>query len=146
MKFVEDFLKNIQIVAYENEEYISMLESLKMYNKKLDKNNSMKEGLIYNRSQLWIPNASNIWMLIVQDRDSEVARHFREQKTFQLILRKFFWPNLQKTVNDYIAGCQVYQSKKAIRQPKQRLLLPLELVFSLWTSISIDFITELLLS
>jgi len=50
---------------------------------------------------------------------------------------------LTEGMNDYVGSCDESQHKKSPRQVKYGLLQPLEVPYAGWTSVSVDFITQL---
>ena len=75
--------------------------------------------------------------------DSKVARHFGQEKAIELVTRKFHWERFTQWINDYVRSCDKCQHNKASRHAKYGLLKPLEVPYAAWTSISVDFITQL---
>jgi hypothetical protein len=64
----------------------------------------------------------------------------------ELISHNLWWPKIDQQIIDYVRSCLECQKDKAAHHKPYSLLLPLELPYTLWTSIMIDFITDLLLS
>jgi hypothetical protein len=69
----------------------------------------------------------------------------RKDKTRELMSRNLWWPNMDKSIIEYIQSCQECQNK-ASRLKKYSLPKPLELVYAPWQSIVMDSITDLPLS
>jgi len=61
----------------------------------------------------------------------------------ELVTRNFHWEKLTEWINDNIRSCDECQHNKSPRHAKYRLLQPLEVPYSAWTSITLDFITQL---
>jgi len=75
--------------------------------------------------------------------DSPSAGHFGFKKTFSLINRDFWWSSMQKDIKDYIKYCEICCRSKDSRQKPYGFLKPLEIPDRPWTSLSMDFITDL---
>ena len=81
---------------------------------------------------------------IMQSRhDSPMAGHMGVRKTLDLIQREFWWPGMAKDVIRFIRSCDVCCRSKPDRTKPRGELVPLPVPTSPWTSISMDFITDL---
>ena len=67
-------------------------------------------------------------------------------KTSELIWRNFCWPSMIKEIEKYVKSCPDCQKNKAKRHKQYGLLSPLELPYTPWQWIAMDFITDLHLS
>jgi putative transposase len=105
----------------------------------------LQDGLLYHKGLLWVlENARNA--ILHTEHNSPVARYFSQDKMIKLIQHNFWWPKMDQEIIEYIRSCLECQKDKAICHKPYGLLLPLELLYALWTSIAIDFITDLPLS
>lgn len=59
------------------------------------------------------------------------------------IMGIFYWPEMKRSVIDYVSRCTVCQSVKPIYRASQGLLQPLPIPGKIWHSIAMDFITNL---
>ena len=75
--------------------------------------------------------------------DSQIAGHFGQEKTIEIVCRDFYWKGLTNWINDYVRSCDECQHNKSPRHARFGLLQPLQVPFAAWTSISTDFITQL---
>jgi hypothetical protein len=64
----------------------------------------------------------------------------------ELISRDFWWPQMWKSVKDYVTTCDICSHSKVPRHQLYGLLRPLSIPKKPWSSISMDFITDLLSS
>jgi len=104
----------------------------------------VKDGLLYRKGMLWIPEDENlIGTILESEHDSKIAGHMGQDKTIELIRRNFWWPGMDKRIIDYVRSCPECQKNKATRYHPYGLSSPLELPFAPWQSIAMDFITEL---
>jgi hypothetical protein len=105
---------------------------------------SIEGDLLYFKNRLWIPEDNELRQYVAtNDHDSKVAGHFGQDKTLELMTRHFFWPEMDKWVMDYVRSCDICQKNKSPRHARYGLLQPLELAYTPWSSISMDFIIEL---
>jgi hypothetical protein len=105
------------------------------------------DGLLYHKGKIWIPNDIDLKKLIMEaEHDSMVAGHMGMDKTTEMIRRNFFWPKMGEEIEDYVRSCEDCQRNKASRHKRHGTLHPLELSYSPWDSISMDFIIQLPLS
>jgi hypothetical protein len=61
----------------------------------------------------------------------------------ELISHDFWWPQMWKSVKDYVTTCDICFYSKVPRHRPYRLLHPLPNLKRLWSSISMDFIIDL---
>ena len=64
-------------------------------------------------------------------------------KTLEMISRNFYWLGMAEDIEDYVRSCDDCQRNKASQYKWHCTLHPLELSYSPWDSISMDFITHL---
>jgi len=107
----------------------------------------MDQGMVYRKGLLWVPNEININKTILEsEHDTKVAGHMGQDKTMELIRRNFWWPKMDEQIIDFVRSCADCQKDKAARHQPYGMLQPLELAYSPWQSIAMDFITDLPLS
>lgn len=101
-------------------------------------------GLLLFKNLIYIPRDKRLQLRLLQQfHDAPVAGHFGFAKTFELLTRKFYWPNLRTILQDYISSCTTCNLNKPHRQKPYGLLQPLPIPERPWDSISIDFIVKL---
>jgi len=107
----------------------------------------MKDGCVYRKGILWIPNDKDLIPQILEsEHDTKVAGHMWQDKMIELIRRNFWWPQMNKQITDFIRSCLQCQENKAARHQPYGLLTPMELPHAPWQSFAMDFITDLPLS
>ena len=117
---------------------------MKERNEQVPKNWELEDGLIYYKKRLFIPSNEDLLTEIAKRcHDSNVAGHFGQEKTIELVTRNFYWEKLADWINDYLRSCDECQHNKSPRHTKYGILQPLEVPYAAWTSISVDFITQL---
>jgi len=78
-----------------------------------------KDGLLYYKNQLYIPNDGELQTTIAKGyHDSQVARHFGREKTVEIVNRDFYWKGLTAWINDYIQSCDECQHNKSPRHAR----------------------------
>ena len=136
---------NDQILhEYKNDKYYN--EICKKLNSKEDFPESIKFSLSNNfllvDGKIYVPlNCRSSVLNICHDSPS--AGHFGFKKTFSLINRDFWWSSMQKDIKDYIKSCEICCRSKDSRHKPYGFLNPLEIPDRPWTSLSMDFITDL---
>ena len=107
----------------------------------------MKDGCVYQKGILWIPNDKDLIPQILEsEHDTKVAGHMWQDKMIELIRRNFWWPQMNKQITDFVRSCLQCQKNKAARHQPYGLLTPMELPHAPWQLIVMDFITDLPLS
>ena len=101
-------------------------------------------GLFMRGSALCVPDASDLHRRILRELHcSPYSGHVGMNKTYQLIKRHFYWPNLQESVNSYVRGCVTCQRSKAPVGKVAGKLMPLPVPDGIWEDISMDFVGPL---
>jgi len=143
----DSFLGRIRASGKEDDTWRArkgQLIRLKKKREALLKHWELEDGLLYYKGRLFIPSKEELLTEIAKGcHDSKVARHFGQEKTLELVTRNFHWEKLSEWINDTLRACDECQHKKSLRQAKYGLLLPLEVPYAAWTSISVDFLTQL---
>ena len=72
------------------------------------------DGVLYHKGLPFVPEA--IWTEIIsRHHDDPLAGHFGINKTKDLVIRKYYWPSLQRDIEAYVKGCSVCLDSKAVR-------------------------------
>ena len=101
-------------------------------------------GLLYYKNGLYIPENEALQTQIAKGcHDSQVAGHFGQEKTIEIVTRDFHWKGLADWIRDYVRSCDECQHNKSPRHARYGLLQQLEVPYAAWMSISTDFITQL---
>jgi len=61
----------------------------------------------------------------------------------ELPKRKYYWPHMRDTINQYVKNCDICQRTKVVRHAPYGLMKPDEAPDRPWKSISMDLITDL---
>lgn len=73
----------------------------------------------------------------------ELAGHFGRDKTYELLQRNYWWPNMIDTVSQYVGECSSCQAIKSTSASPSGLLQPLAVPKKKWSDMSLDLITGL---
>jgi hypothetical protein len=71
------------------------------------------------------------------------ASHSNYERTYSVIFRTFYWPNLRKEVKTFVKTCPKCQRIKPCNEKPYGSPMPLPVPTRPWDSISMDFITNL---
>ena len=89
----------------------------------------------------WIPQQEELLRhLLFEHHDTPITGHPGRAKTLELIRRRYFWPNMAKTVEQHVKSCPSCQRQKPLRQKSAGLLQPIPFPQRRWQSISMDFV------
>jgi hypothetical protein len=142
VKFDTSFIERIVQLAREDAAWTAELQKASAGDPSA--NVTMVGGALYFKNRLWIPEEPSLKRQILEsEHDSKVAGHMGMDKTLELVQRNFYWPAMDQEIADYVRSCDACQKNKAPRHGRYGLLHPLELAYSPWQSISMDFITDL---
>lgn len=107
---------------------------------------SLKDGLLWYRvnddddSRIVVPNDASLKLkLMFEYHDAPTAGHRGREKTYLLLSRDFYWPNIYKFVRKYVQACEVCQRAKSY-PTSDAPLQPLPTPDECWKSVSMDFI------
>ena len=102
------------------------------------------DELIYYKNRLCLPNNRELQTQNAKGcHNSQIAGHFGQEKTIEIVCRDFYLKGVTAWINDYLRCCDQCQNNKSPRHARFALLQPLQVPYAAWTSISTDFITQL---
>ena len=76
--------------------------------------------------------------------DTLVAKHREKQKTTELVMRNYWWPEVVRNVGRYMEGCNICQRMKNRTEVMTEKLKLSEVPEKPWTYLMVDFIMKLL--
>jgi len=101
-------------------------------------------GLLYKGEALYIPQDHTLRNELLRIyHDDPLAGHFGVDKTIALLTRKYFWPNMDQEVTQYVKSCAICQKIKARRHKPYGEMQALPRPLQPMTEITMDFITDL---
>jgi hypothetical protein len=104
---------------------------------------SEREGLLYYRGKIYVPNTSDLRRRIVSlCHDSKIVGHPGRFKTLELVSRNHWWPSMSRYVGIYTSHCDLCLRTKTRRHLPVGELQPLPIPEERWNTISVDFIVR----
>src|SRR6266436_8132173 len=102
------------------------------------------EGQLKFQGHLYVPDQEILCLQVIcNHHDHQVAGHFGEVRTSELICCNFHWLGLRQMVKDYVASCATCTCAKSLRHKPYGKLKQLPIPSQLWSSILMDFIEQL---
>jgi len=147
-KWNEGFLQKVREerskdAAYQKGKQEAVLEELVPEDRKVKEQMvELRDGLLYQRNLLWVPEGIG-QQVLESEHDTRVVGHMGRDKTMGLIRQNFGWPKMNERIIDFVRSCPDCQQNKASCHQPYGLSSPLELPYAPWQSIAMDFITEL---
>ena len=83
--------------------------------------------------------------LISRYHNDLLVGHFGIEKTRKFVAQKYYWPSLYHNVEDYIKGCDICLTSKAVQHKLYGNLQSLPVSIYRWKDLSMDFVTGLLI-
>lgn len=107
-----------------------------------------RDGLLWytnhGRERLVLPrNQDLLNQLSFLEHDTLTSGHPGSFKTLHALQEKYYWINMKKTVDRYVATCEKCQRNKTRQSKEPGSLKPLDIPESRWSQINMDFITKL---
>ena len=84
--------------------------------------------------------------IISRHHNDSLAEHFGIEKTWELVVQKYYWPTLRADIETYVKGWDVYVVSKAVRYKPYDDLQLLPIPTHCRKDLSIDFVTGLSVS
>lgn len=110
----------------------------------IDPKYDVKDGLIFRKGKLMIPENSALRNQILQEfHDTKMRGHVGRNKIIARICSQFYWPKMQEDIKSYIRCCSICQQAKVDQAVPTGLLQPLPIPQQIWEDIAMDFITNL---
>jgi len=102
----------------------------------------IQEGYLFKGVRLCIPKCSTRELLIREVHGGSLAGHFGESKTITMLREHYYWPGMEKDVQDILKRCGTCQAAKSHTLP-HGLYTPLPVPTLPWVDVSMDFILGL---
>ena len=100
--------------------------------------------LMTKGNRLYVPRTGELRKKLIQEcHDTLWAGHPGWQRTYALIKKGYFWPNMRDDIMQYTKTCLICQQDKVEKAKVSGLLEPLPVPTRPWESVSLDFITHL---
>jgi len=102
----------------------------------------IQEGFLFKGTRLYVPRCSTRELLIREVHGGSLARHYGENKTVIMLREHYYWPAMERDVQDILKRCGTCQVAKSHSLP-HGLYTPLPIPTSPWVDVSMDFILGL---
>ncbi|XP_053563243.1 tyrosine--tRNA ligase, cytoplasmic isoform X1 [Bombina bombina] len=102
----------------------------------------IKDGIYYYKDRIYLPEPLRL-EIIKEHHDTPLSGHPGETRTLQLLTRLYWWPNMKRSISEYIKGCITCQTCKTEKKTPYGLLMPIPVSDRPWKQIGIDFIVDL---
>ena len=99
-------------------------------------------GLYWLTDKIFVPNVLTLKTKLIK-KFHDTAGHPDYERTYSVILRTFYWPNLRKDVKSFVKLCPTCQRIKNRTDKPYGSSMPLPVPTRPWDSVSMDFITGL---
>ncbi|KAL0417388.1 UNVERIFIED_CONTAM: Transposon Tf2-11 polyprotein [Sesamum latifolium] len=105
----------------------------------------LEDGLLMTKgNRLYVPKGGDLRKSLISEcHDTLWAGHQGEERTYALVQRAYYWPQMRDDVETYVRTCLICQQDKADHQKKAGLLHPLPIPKRPWESVSMDYISGL---
>ena len=88
-----------------------------------------KDGFLYYRDRVCVPNGSELKKLILEEAHSgSFAIHPVSRKMYQDLKTSYWWSGMKKDVSDFVTKCMVCQRVKMEHQVPSGLLQPIRIL------------------
>lgn len=105
---------------------------------------SLKQGLLYWKGRLVIPDDHNLKQRLLHDfHSSLLGGHAGSLRTFMRLASQFFWKGMRREVHNFVQACMICQQAKSVTKPPSGLLQPLPVPQHIWEDIAMDFVCGL---
>ena len=96
--------------------------------------------------KIYVPKDVKIRSEIIQlHHNMPVVGYGGQWKTVELVMRNYWWPGVTRDIGRYIKGCNLCQRIKNRTEEVVGKLKLSEILEKLWTHLTVDFITKLLI-
>jgi len=105
---------------------------------------TLKKDLWWKGSALVIPDYLHLRTSLLKEfHEVKYSGHVGIHKTIQHLKRHYWWPKLNEDVKKWVRSCLHCQRNKADNKRPSGLMKPLPIPPRPWSSVSMDFITDL---
>jgi len=102
---------------------------------------TLRSDRVYYRDRLLIPEDEKLRLRLLQlSHDTPIADHPERVKTYEILSRHYYWPEMIKTVVRFVRNCHLCSRVKISREKYQGALKPLDVPNRRWKDIAMNFI------
>ena len=104
----------------------------------------LRDGIIVkNNTRIFVPSEQLQLQVIQEHHDGPLGGHLGSDKTLATISRNFYWPGMDLQIRKYIKTCDLCQRIKPSTHHPYGALDPIPPPSTPWSSVAMDFITDL---
>ncbi|KAK4387229.1 Transposon Ty3-G Gag-Pol polyprotein [Sesamum angolense] len=105
----------------------------------------LEDGLLMTKgNRLYVPKGGDLRKSLISEcHDTLWAGQPGEERTYALVQRAYYWPQMRDDVETYVRTCLICQQDKTDHQKKAGSLQPLPIPKRPWVSVSMDYISGL---
>jgi transposase InsO family protein len=143
-----DVQKMVREAAIEDEQYQSALEDVRK-GRAGPEFSEGEGGLLYYTAKsgatpvLYIPCCELRYVLMREAHDPPTSGHLGRDKTVARLKKDYYWPGMDKSVDQFVRTCLSCQQNKGSTKTPQGLIMPLPIPERSWECISMDFVVQL---
>ena len=100
-------------------------------------------GILFVDERLLLPTLDLQLKAMQECHDSIASGHLGQKKTYERLQRDFYWPGMEASVRKFVKSCDACQRNKVGRHSPYGTLQSLPIPDGPFSSIGIDFITDL---
>jgi len=142
-----DLLEKIKKARSKDEDIIRAVEEMKKTGVKELRGNEWKieEDLVLKEGKVYVPKDEELRVEVIWlHHDVPAAGHRERWKMVELVTRNYWWPGVTRDVGKYVEGCDLCQRMKNRMEELAGKLKLSEVPQKMWTHLTVDFITKLL--
>ena len=143
-----DILEKIKKARSKDKDVVRVVEEMKKAGvRELCGNEWKIEGeLVLKERKVYMPKDEELRAEVIRlHHDVLAARHGGRWKTVELVTRNYWWPGVTRDVGKYVEGCDLCQRMKNRTEELVGKLKLSEVPQKMWTHLTVDFITKLLI-
>ncbi|KAL0533711.1 hypothetical protein IC582_027752 [Cucumis melo] len=125
----------------ENDPKLKVIKSIVGQEPEEIPNFTVHRGVLQFKGRLVISKTSSLLPTILHTHhDSVFGGHSGFLRTYKRIIREFYWDGMEKDIKKYCEECLIFQRNKTLALLPTGLPTHLEILDTIWTDISMDFI------
>ncbi|KAL0434183.1 UNVERIFIED_CONTAM: hypothetical protein Slati_2752600 [Sesamum latifolium] len=102
----------------------------------------LDDGLLMTKgNRLYVPKGGDLRKSLISEcHDTLWMGNQGEERTYALVQRPYYWPQMRDDIETYVCTCLICQQDKVDHQKNVGLLQPLPIPTRPWESVSMDYI------
>ena len=129
-KFNADFIEKVHEASKQDQDWQERkteLRELEQSCLQVLKHWQIIDELIYYKNRLYLPNNEELQTQNAKGcHNSQIAGHFGQEKTIEIVCQDFYWKGVTAWINDYLRCYDQCQNNKSPRHTCFGLLQPLQ--------------------